>query len=320
MKLRTMLHRGAATLLCVGLAGCDLPLIISGQPDYKLARGLAGIDLPAAGAPQSGTDKIVAACDSGAPSASDCYWRAKNAIDYQYQVYKTNLLHAVNNGTAFGDFLVLALNTAGAVTPGATAAKLFNALAAGATGTKNVISQDVLYKQTVTILISEMDSDRSTVAAKNEQQLQSSGTSVAMAVNSLLTYYEAGTFQHALVTLQNKAGTPAPSQTPPATVQATVTIPAPAPGGGPFTIDGASATAHLVASYSAVAADTASTIATHLAANANGQAAFANAGVTVQASGGAVTITSPQASGLIWTGKDDLGHAMSVGSVPPAGH
>jgi hypothetical protein len=230
LPLRTM----ATVVGCLGLCSCDPSLIVSGQPDYRLARTLSGADREAdvawACGLRTGTGQAAAVTDLAPTTATagNCYWTGKNAIDYKYQVYKTNLLHAVNDGSAFGDFAVLALNTAGTITPGATAAKLFNALAAGVTGAKTLINQDILYKQTVTILISEMDSDRE-VAAKIGAAAVAQSKSQAEIVNDLLAYYEAGTFQHALVAVQNKAGGPSPSDNN-KTADADAKNPSPNPG------------------------------------------------------------------------------------------
>lgn len=195
-----------AAAACIGLCSCDPRLIVSGQPDYKLADALSGADREA---------DVVAACNLRTDSQASpdlkapehCYWVGKDAIDNKFTVYKINLVHAVDNGSAFGDFTVLALNTAGTITPGAAAAKLFSALALGVGGTKTLINQDVLYKQTVAILISEMNSDR-TDAAKQASNDLAHNAGTAQMVNDLLAYYEAGTFEHALVSIQTKASTP----------------------------------------------------------------------------------------------------------------
>ncbi len=212
---------------CLTLGGCDLNLIYRGQPDHVFARTLSGISTLPASRPGSGIGKVEYDCVSpiAGATATSCYWPAKNVIDFQYENYKTNLLHAVNNGTVFADFTALALNTAGAITPGAAAAKLFNALSLGVNSTKTLVNQDILYKQTVTILISEMDSDRSTVAKTNEANLgKTPAPTAAEVVNGLLSYYEAGTFQHALITLANKAGTEAPASTTTTSTNAQVVV------------------------------------------------------------------------------------------------
>jgi hypothetical protein len=255
-------------LACAGLGGCvDVGMLGTGQPDPTLAKNLLVDDHVLEESPK-GSGTLVdrtGQCetldnpptDDSTPLADPvkCYWRTKALIDYRYQVYKTNLLHAVNSGTFLGDFISLGLDTAGAITPGATAAKLFSALAGAATSTKSLVSQDILYKQTITILISEMDSDRAEESEKIEKGLTAK-PSLEEVIAELEEYYETGTFQHALVTLQNKAGSPTTKTTtaPASAVQAIVSIKparddAPFPAGSTFEIKGTVGTHDIDATY-----------------------------------------------------------------------
>jgi hypothetical protein len=302
-------------LACAGLGGCvDLRSLGAGQPDPTLANNLlvdANVLKPNPSDPGNFVDND-GQCGADAKVVT-CYWESKALIDYRYQTYKTSLLHAVNSGTFAGDFISLGLNVAGTITPGATAAKLFNALAGAATGTKSLVSQDILYKQTITILISEMDSDRQDEAAKIEQGL--AAKPVAQVIDELLAYYETGTFQHALVTLQNKAGTPAAATaTAPAAAAQTVITIKPAAGGAPFParstfeIKGTVGTSPIDALYTAGAPQTATQVAAGLALlpglNSNG--------VTAAASGATITLSYSKTSPVTWTAGGTEAASISI--------
>jgi len=308
----------------------------AGEPDRTLANNLlvsANVMDNKSGkfvetGTQCGTPAVAATAHSppipatpGDPAT--CYWETKSLIDYHYQLYKTNLLHAVNSGTFLGDFISLGLDTAGAITPGATAAKLFSALAGAATGTKSLVSQDILYKQTITILISEMDSDREEEAEKIEKGL-AANPPIAEVIDELLVYYEIGTFQHALVTLQNKAGAPknttATTQTATA-VQTIVTI-EPLPGGVPFPagqsfeIKGTVGTHDIDATYTIPddEAQSASQVASGLADLKD----FTAGGVKAVASGTTVKLSYTTSSLVTWVAGGTEASVMEIAPQQPA--
>jgi peptidoglycan hydrolase-like protein with peptidoglycan-binding domain len=162
---------------------------------------------------------------SNAPTSQTCFWTFKSAIDSSYQHYKTNLVHAADSGNLTGDILALGLTTAGSITPGAAGARLFSALATGVLGVKSFVNEDVFFKQTITIITGEMDSDRADVFAKIEPHVQATPYDRSQMIDDLLAYYEAGTFQHALTSLQTKSGQSASlTAATPYSGQVTVTI------------------------------------------------------------------------------------------------
>jgi len=321
------------TVACVGLGGCvDVGMLGTGQPDPTLAKNLlqdAHVLTPAAQqrdpAHPDQFDDQIGQCDTKTPSVTPqtCYWETKALIDYRYQVYKTNLLHAVNSGTFAGDFISLGLDTAGAITPGATAAKLFSALAGAATGTKSLVSQDILYKQTITILISEMDSDREEEAEKIEKGL-AANPPIAEVIDELLVYYEIGTFQHALVTLQNKAGAPKNTTTTTQTataVQTIVTI-EPLPGGAPFPagqsfeIKGTVGTHDIDATYTIPDDETQS--ASQVASGLANLPDFTAGGVKAVASGTTVKLSYTTSSLVTWVAGGTEASVMEIAPQQPA--
>jgi hypothetical protein len=292
-----------AALSCASLTGCvDVSMIGTGQPDPTLAKNLL-VDADVLKEDPAKSGQFVDQSGQCTKDPQDCYWKTKSLIDYRYQVYKTNLLHAVNTGSFAGDFISLGLNVAGTITPGATAAKLFNALAGAATGTKSLVSQDILYKQTITILMSEMDSDRADEASKIEKGL-SKDTPVPEVIDELLVYYEAGTFQHALVTLESKAGSPKTASSPPTTdVQTLVTI-QPAPGkagakfpkGATFELDGTVGSYDIKAAYTLNTAETPAEVAANLADRKE----FVAGAVAAKSEGPTITLSYKTASAVNW--------------------
>ncbi len=239
MKARSLGAAGALSLTLL-LGGCfDVEPLRDGEPNAMIPRRMLD-SLGVVG--EHGKPQIAPGCSmkpftpaptpaNPSPAAQEqtvqdpvtCYWQVKSEIDYAYQKYKTDLFHAVNTGNFALDFVGLGLTTAGAITPGADAARLFSALATGVTGTKGAIDSDVLYKQTINIVLNEMDTDREQVSTNNQQDLDGKPDDTGkptkpltwpVAVNDLLAYYEAGTFQHALVTLLGKSSLPVQSSAP----------------------------------------------------------------------------------------------------------
>lgn len=336
MMIRMTAAGALVAMACAGLGGCvDVGMLGTGQPDPTLAKNLlqdANV-LKAADQqrdpahPDQFEDQKNQCNKKETPDEQPqtCYWETKALIDYRYQVYKTNLLHAVNSGTFAGDFISLGFDTAGAITPGATAAKLFSALAGAATGTKSLVSQDILYKQTITILISEMDSDREDEAEKIEKGLAANPPPpLAEVIDELLVYYEIGTFQHALVTLQNKAGAPknttATTQTATA-VQTIVTIEplpgdVPFPAGQSFEIKGTVGTNDIDATYTIPddKAQSASQVASGLAELPD----FKAGGVTAAASGTTVKLSYTTSSLVTWAAGGTEASVMEIAPQQPA--
>jgi hypothetical protein len=136
-----------------------------------------------------------------------CFYALKTIIDDQYREYKIALAHIVNGGTTLADLANLGVTTAATATPGAAAKTLLSAIAASISGGKAIVDSDLLYKQTIVITINEMDADRAQIETQMLTRLNSTTAplySLEEAENDLLGYYEAGTFTHALVSLQTK--------------------------------------------------------------------------------------------------------------------
>jgi len=134
----------------------------------------------------------------------DCVYALKAIIDDHYREYRITLHHFADGGDAVFDITTLGLNTAGAVTPAAAAKTVLAAMAAAVGSTKTILNQDLLYKQTIEILINQMDADRDrqfTVMLK-EMDDDKSTYSMGQAKDDLLLYFAAGTWDHAIAALQ----------------------------------------------------------------------------------------------------------------------
>jgi hypothetical protein len=288
----------AAFVLCVLLSGCvDLKPLADGEPDQAIPHAM--LDSIQANPPVPQANPLVpaaagSACyklvgpdgktTTGSPTAKECFWTFKSAIDANYQHYKTSLVHADDVGNLTADLVALGLTTAGAITPGAAGPRLFSALATGVLGVKSYVNEDVLFKQTVTMITNEMDSDRADAYAKIAPHLQLSPYPYAEVVDDMLVYYEAGTFQHAMGSLQAKAGlTGSSTSSTPYAAQVKVTLSYPK-GAAAFTppetfiLSATIAGKSVLEAYSTVPADTLATAATNLASKFKSTAITATPG------------------------------------------
>ncbi len=141
------------------------------------------------------------------PGLRSCFYGLKSIIDDQYREYKITLRHIVDGGNTLADLLGLGLSTAATATPGAPAKTLFSAFSSAVAGGKSIVDADLLYKQTIVITINEMDADRAQLETGMLTRLNAATPpyTLAEAENDLLAYYEAGTFTHALVSLETRS-------------------------------------------------------------------------------------------------------------------
>lgn len=193
--------------LVLFLAGCGAQVLMQGEPNFNTAillpdptaaaRNYVNLGLTPAAVPPGCQDNPVA--DS--PTVNNCIYAIKAIIDDHYREYRITLHHFADDGNAAADVTVLGLTTA-ATGPISTVAKTILA-GAGAfvSGTKSILNQDLLYKQTIEILINQMDTDRDTQFKTMLNEMSGTYT-MRQAKDDLLLYFAAGTWDHAITSLQ----------------------------------------------------------------------------------------------------------------------
>lgn len=110
--------------------------------------------------------------------------------------------HLANGGNAAADISVLGLTTAATGPVGATTGKVLTGITAFITGSKSVINQDILYKQTIENIIYQMDTDRATRLTNINTSMSGVGYTLAQAKDDLLLYFAAGTWDDAITSMQ----------------------------------------------------------------------------------------------------------------------
>jgi hypothetical protein len=147
---------------------------------------------------------------TGYPYVKSCFYAMKSLIDDNYREYAITLVHAVDNGHLASDLTVQALTTASTVTGGATAKSVLSAIASGVNGARGYVDEDLLYNQSIALVLNQMDIDRSRLATVAmtalQQETDKDPYTVAQVYNTLLEYYWSGTFSHALDSLKASSG------------------------------------------------------------------------------------------------------------------
>jgi hypothetical protein len=139
-----------------------------------------------------------------AQNRDNCVYALKSIIDDKYRVYRAAMHHLVNGGNAIADVAGLGLGLAGTITPGEAAKTLLAAIGTTVAGARTAIDADYLYKQSIEMVINQMDADRNGQFAVMIQEMTKDvdvyGYSEAM--DDLLKYYAYGTWDHAITSLQ----------------------------------------------------------------------------------------------------------------------
>jgi hypothetical protein len=134
-----------------------------------------------------------------------CVYALKRIIDDQYREYRITLHHLADGGNAALDVANIGLTTAATATPGAAAKTVLSAIATGLLGTKTVLNEDLLYKQTIALVLNQMDADRDRQFAVMLKEMNDGNYTIGQAKDDLLLYFEYGTFDHAISSLQAAA-------------------------------------------------------------------------------------------------------------------
>jgi hypothetical protein len=234
--------RHFAIPLLMLLAGCGIQVLKQGEPNFNTAillpyptpqyqtvasaRDAVSLDLvpaalpaaclplpaPPPGLPAPGpVAAIPPALPAATPAASSaaqraqvtaCVYAVKAIIDDLYREYRITLHHFADDGNAVADMSVLAL-TGAATGPVSTVAKTtLSGISTFIGGSKSILNQDLLYKQTVEILINQMDTDRDNQFKTMIKEMGGGSYSMEQAKADLLEYFAEGTWDHAVTSLQ----------------------------------------------------------------------------------------------------------------------
>lgn len=214
----------AGLVLCLVIGGCSDQVVNtfrSGQPDFD-----TGLLMPTVRSSDGKTTMLVSGATGTTPGAAlpaaplqpqscvenntaDCIWDLKSLIDNAYGGYKIALRQIIDGGNTGADLAVLGLAAGITATPGASVKTLLAAIQTGIAGGKSAVDSDMIYKQSVGLIINQMDKDRATIEAAIINHVNNDGSryTLSHARNDLLDYFNAGTFTHALASLQNSTAT-----------------------------------------------------------------------------------------------------------------
>ena len=236
---------------CLTMAGCSLhgggPLISdrvwvldSKYPDEPVTTQLSQDYVPpVCTSVPSNTDGTTSA---GQVSIRTCVDAMLQVIDVKWVHFQDQLLTSTSNSNFATDVALLGIGTAGSFVVG-QATQILHAASAGITGIRSSVDSDLLYSATITTILLQMQNDRAAVRTTIAGRLAAplTGATAAQpqpyanlyeAANDLFVYARAGSWTHALLSIQrsatNSAGTvpnaPAPVAPPP------VAAPPAAPG------------------------------------------------------------------------------------------
>ncbi len=110
----------------------------------------------------------------------------------------------VNGGNAAADIAGLGLGLAGTISPGEAVKTLLAAIGTSVAGAKTTIDADYLYKQSIEMVINQMEADRNAQFALMIQEMQGDTDTYGYneAMDDLLKYYAYGTWERAITSLQ----------------------------------------------------------------------------------------------------------------------
>jgi outer membrane protein OmpA-like peptidoglycan-associated protein len=138
-----------------------------------------------------------------------CTLAMKLLIDTRWAHFADELRGAVDNGTAAVDLAMVGLNSAAALAPTGTA-QILSAIAGGLGSAKATVNQDILYKNSITLILLQMKKDRASwatvIMAKLNAVDDKGYQNMYEAANDLYAYDRAGSWNEALAATQVSAG------------------------------------------------------------------------------------------------------------------
>jgi hypothetical protein len=195
---------------------------------------------------------------------NQCVYQMLQPIDVKWVHFQDRLLGSSSTSNCAADTTLLGLGGAGSFVAGTTT-QILHAVSAGVTGLRSSFNQDILYSQTITTILLQMEADRTAMcnivmakltgkaakAADGSALDTSPYVNMYQAANDMFLYARAGSWTHALLSIQKSAanskgntpsrsgssGTPLPGGniTPSPDLIAT-DVGAIAPGSGPLTL------------------------------------------------------------------------------------
>jgi hypothetical protein len=203
-------------LASLSLGGCAL--YHGGAPISDKAWLLDSGNRSANADPVSSTDYLPDACPQTEQAAKTftavddidkCVYAMLQLIDVKWSHFEDQLLGSSSNANLAADVGLLGLNAAGTLISGG-ATQILHAASAGVTGLRTAVNQDLLYSSTITTILLQMQADRTAVRKQITGRLDNAGhayTNMYDAANDLFSYARAGSWTHALLSIQQSAAT-----------------------------------------------------------------------------------------------------------------
>lgn len=192
-------------VLSTCLSGCStIKNVLRGEPDIVDNNFLV---------PNADTPTPPPAC-AGAESMTDyiairkCTEAMKLLIDVRWAHYADSLNAAVTSGVTAIDAVSLGLSTAGTLTPTGTT-QILSAIVAGLNGLKATANQDLLYKNSITLILLQMKKDRASWATVIQKEINAGANgykNMFEASADLYAYYRAGSWNEAIMSMQSDSG------------------------------------------------------------------------------------------------------------------
>lgn len=232
--MRRVGSRAVMLAVCLAASGCSLQ---KGGPLISDRVWMLDKNLPPSDMGQN-ENFIPDACPQTDDKAAtwpanqitQCVYAMLQLIDVKWVHFEDQLIASSSTSNFAADTTLLGLGAAGSfVTGGAT--QILHAVSAGVTGLRSSFNEDILYSQTITAILLQMEADRaaqrSIIMAKLTGQPTTGSnlntmpyTNMYQAANDLFQYARAGSWSHALLSIQKSAaispGNPPGAATPPA--------------------------------------------------------------------------------------------------------
>lgn len=215
--------------LCLGMTACSQwSSLKKGGAEISDQTWMLDQSYPAHSSPQY-TDFIPYPCPktdaeaaalTATPTINACVYAMLQLIDVKWVHFQDALLASSSTSNFAADSVLLGLGTAGSFVTGSTT-QILHAISAGVTGLRSSFNQDILYSQTITTILLQMEADRSAERAIIMAKLTgkpgkapdgsaldtSPYTNMYQAANDLFFYARAGSWTHSLLSIQKSAAT-----------------------------------------------------------------------------------------------------------------
>lgn len=164
--------------------------------------------------PPSDQKQTAQSAPTGPDQIKLCVYAMHELIDVRWHRLEHEVSAALSTSNFVADVTVLGVTTA-ATLASVDSAKILSAIAAGITGTRKSWDEDVLYSYSIQEILLQMRTDRALADAQIQARLSGARPygNIYEAVNDLFNYDIAGSWEHAMSSLQlNVAATTAACQ------------------------------------------------------------------------------------------------------------